>query len=45
MDWTPLIQQALVDFLSGSWWAEREHTQEECRYIAAFAGGKREHMP
>ncbi|MDR2326410.1 MAG: hypothetical protein LBE51_13535 [Acidovorax sp.] len=28
-----------------AWWAAREHTQAEYRWIAKFAAGKRERMP
>jgi hypothetical protein len=28
-----------------SWWAAREHTQAEYRWIAAYAGGRRAAMP
>lgn len=50
-----LLAQALVGLVLGnwwlggalacSWWAAREHTQAEYRWIQTFAGGHRTGMP
>jgi hypothetical protein len=47
--------QVLVGLVTGNWWlggaiacawwAAREHTQAEYRWIAAYAGGRRAAMP